>query len=187
MPDEAITQAIKHLRSVHSTLGAAVTIIGVHGCRPGRTGRRSLSLRTSSHSRSSGTDPGRVLSPFRSGSPHSITLTPAKAGTRRADMALVLVETCESMRRGQHTRGATLILGRSRRKTACTHENVLSATSVGIERKVCEDCGNVSLRYEITAFASKLDRGYFSRDADRLAALRSGVSRMERIEESINP
>jgi len=69
-----------------------------------------------------------------------------------------------------------LILGRSRRKTACTHENVLSATSVGIERKVCEDCGNVSLRYEMAAIAGELDRGDFRRDADRLAALRSDVS-----------
>lgn len=69
-----------------------------------------------------------------------------------------------------------MILRRSRPKTACTHENVVSATSAGIERKVCEDCGNVSIRNETTAFTGKLDRGDFSRDADRLAALRSGVT-----------
>lgn len=91
-------------------------------------------------------------------------------------MALVLVETCESMGRGSTQGGETLILQRSRRKTECIHENVVSATYAGIERSVCEACGNVSLRYEMAAIGSELDRGDFRRDADRLAGLRSGVS-----------
>ena len=69
-----------------------------------------------------------------------------------------------------------MILQRSRQKSACIHENVVSVTSAGIERKLCEDCGNVSLRYEMAAIAGELDRGDFRRDADRLAALRSDVS-----------
>lgn len=61
-----------------------------------------------------------------------------------------------------------------RRKTDCRHEETISVISGGIERVVCEGCGNVTLRYE-SFITGALDRSKFSRDADKRAARRVAI------------
>jgi hypothetical protein len=56
-----------------------------------------------------------------------------------------------------------------RRTAECRHETTVSVISGGIERDICEACGNVTLRYE--AFISGApDRSKFARDADKRGA-----------------
>lgn len=52
-----------------------------------------------------------------------------------------------------------------RRVAACTHEHSVSVISEGVEREICESCGNVTIRYE-SVIEGSVRRGAFSRRAD---------------------
>jgi hypothetical protein len=45
---------------------------------------------------------------------------------------------------------------------ACSHENSISVISRGVERVVCEDCGDAILRYS-SAVAGDVTRSQFAR------------------------
>ncbi len=52
------------------------------------------------------------------------------------------------------------------RKTAvCSHQSTMTVVSAGMARVVCEDCGDVHIRYE-SMISGDFDRSKFSRDAD---------------------
>lgn len=53
------------------------------------------------------------------------------------------------------------------RVAACSHVHSVSVISEGVEREICEDCGNVTVRYE-SMIDGAIDRGAFARDADSL-------------------
>ncbi len=52
-----------------------------------------------------------------------------------------------------------------RKIAACSHQNTVTVVSAGLERIICEDCGDVTVRYE-SMISGDLDRSKFSRDAD---------------------
>ncbi len=45
----------------------------------------------------------------------------------------------------------------------CAHRSTISATSAGLERIVCEDCGHMSFRYESVTSSGVVDRDKFAR------------------------
>lgn len=53
-----------------------------------------------------------------------------------------------------------------RKVASCRHERTASVISDGLEREICEGCGNVTIRYE-SVIDGSLDRGVFARDADK--------------------
>ncbi len=63
-----------------------------------------------------------------------------------------------------------------RRVAACTHEHSVSVISEGLEREICESCGNVTIRYE-SVIEGSVRRGAFSRKADQGRISRSGERR----------
>ncbi len=52
-----------------------------------------------------------------------------------------------------------------RKTAACSHQSTVTVASGGLERVICEDCGDVTIRYE-SMILGDLDRSMFSRDAD---------------------
>lgn len=52
----------------------------------------------------------------------------------------------------------------------CSHEESISVIAGGLERVICEDCGDVTIRYE-SMIASDISRGQFARKADALHQL----------------
>ena len=52
-----------------------------------------------------------------------------------------------------------------RKTAACSHQSTVTVVSAGLERVICEDCGDVTIRYE-SMISGDLDRSKFSRDAD---------------------
>ena len=52
-----------------------------------------------------------------------------------------------------------------RKIAACSHQNTVTVVSAGLERIICEDCSNTTIRYE-SMISGDLDRSKFSRDAD---------------------
>lgn len=47
----------------------------------------------------------------------------------------------------------------------CSHESTVNVISNGLERVICELCGNVSIRYDST-ISRDIDRSQFRRKAD---------------------
>ena len=47
----------------------------------------------------------------------------------------------------------------------CSHQSTVTVITGGLERVICEDCGDVTIRYE-SMISGDLDRSMFSRDAD---------------------
>jgi len=47
----------------------------------------------------------------------------------------------------------------------CSHRITLSVIAGGVEAVICEDCGNVTIRYE-SLIAGDISRAQFSRKAD---------------------
>lgn len=52
-----------------------------------------------------------------------------------------------------------------RKVAACRHERSVSVISDGLEREICEGCGNVTIRYE-SVIDGSIDRNVFAREAD---------------------
>ena len=52
---------------------------------------------------------------------------------------------------------------RSRRE--CAHETVLAVQAAGVERAICETCGNISVRFVYEA-SGPVTRDHFARPAD---------------------
>lgn len=52
-----------------------------------------------------------------------------------------------------------------RRIAFCHHEVTVSVIYGGIERVICETCGDVTIRYE-SMISGDVDRSKFARDAD---------------------
>lgn len=52
-----------------------------------------------------------------------------------------------------------------RRIRDCSHRSTLTVVNGGLERVICEDCGDVTVRYE-SMISANLDRSKFSREAD---------------------
>ena len=52
-----------------------------------------------------------------------------------------------------------------RKIAACSHQSTVTVVSAGLERVICEDCGDVTIRYE-SMILGDLHRSKFSRDAD---------------------
>lgn len=52
-----------------------------------------------------------------------------------------------------------------RKVATCRHEQTVSVISEGVEREICEDCGNVTIRYE-SMIEGSVQRAAFSRKAD---------------------
>ena len=57
-----------------------------------------------------------------------------------------------------------------RHGAACSHENSISVISLGIERVICEDCGEVIVRYS-SAVSGDIKRSQFARPAGFLHKL----------------
>jgi hypothetical protein len=55
------------------------------------------------------------------------------------------------------------------RKTTCSHLSTVSVVTGRLERVICEDCGDVTVRYE-SMISGDVDRLQFSRKADTTAA-----------------
>lgn len=53
------------------------------------------------------------------------------------------------------------------RTVDCDHHSTISAIQSGLERVVCEDCGDVTVRYQST-ISGKPTRDQFARHADEL-------------------
>lgn len=51
-----------------------------------------------------------------------------------------------------------------RKIAVCSHQSTVTVITGGLERVICEDCGHVTIRYEL--ISGDLDRSMFSRDAD---------------------
>jgi hypothetical protein len=52
-----------------------------------------------------------------------------------------------------------------RKIAAYSHQNTVNGVTGGSERVLCEDCGDVTIRYE-SMISGDVDRSKFSRDAD---------------------
>jgi hypothetical protein len=63
-----------------------------------------------------------------------------------------------------------------RRVAKCRHEQTISVISDGVEREICEDCGNVTIRYE-SMIEGSVQRSAFSRKADEQQVARWGERR----------
>lgn len=48
----------------------------------------------------------------------------------------------------------------------CAHSLTLSLTAAGVERTVCETCGNVSFKFDDAKPAADVQREKFARDVD---------------------
>jgi hypothetical protein len=55
------------------------------------------------------------------------------------------------------------------RRGECEHAQTVTVISDGLERVICETCGQVTLRYE-SMISGDIQRSQFSRLADRLQA-----------------
>ena len=53
-----------------------------------------------------------------------------------------------------------------RKVAVCRHELSVSVISDGLEKEICEGCGNVTIRYESVIDDGSIDRNVFARDAD---------------------
>lgn len=53
-----------------------------------------------------------------------------------------------------------------RKVAACRHERSVSVISDGLEKEICEGCGNVTIRYESVIDDGSIDRNVFAREAD---------------------
>lgn len=53
-----------------------------------------------------------------------------------------------------------------RKVAACHHERSVSVISDGLEKEICEGCGNVTIRYESVIDDGSIDRNVFAREAD---------------------
>ena len=53
---------------------------------------------------------------------------------------------------------------------ACSHENSISVISLGLERVICEDCGDVTVRYS-SAISGDVVRSQFARQSGFLHKL----------------
>ena len=47
----------------------------------------------------------------------------------------------------------------------CSHQSTLTVVHAGLARVICENCGDVTVRYE-SVIAANIDRSMFSREAD---------------------
>lgn len=52
-----------------------------------------------------------------------------------------------------------------RKKTDCSHQNTVTVVTGGLERVICEDCGDVTVRDEVVV-SKDIDRSMFLRKAD---------------------
>jgi hypothetical protein len=68
--------------------------------------------------------------------------------------------------------GVQVTVGARRRLTMenCPHRETLTTTTNGLERTVCETCGNLSVRYTLV-LNGPVTRESFARPADTLAAI----------------
>lgn len=57
-------------------------------------------------------------------------------------------------------------LARAWRQRRCRHANIVSTTSGGVSRAVCESCGHVSVTWA-AEIATEVDRSSFARPAER--------------------
>ncbi|HUG08291.1 MAG TPA: hypothetical protein VMP13_05280 [Acidimicrobiia bacterium] len=71
-----------------------------------------------------------------------------------------------------------------RKVAACCHEQTVSVISDGVEREICEDCGNVTVRYE-SMISGSVSRSAFSRRADEEHVSRSDDRRWPVMLESL--
>jgi hypothetical protein len=62
--------------------------------------------------------------------------------------------------------------GWNRRTAECRHSATVSVISGGLEREICEACGNVTLKYDASITGTP-DRSRFARKADKIAARRA--------------
>ncbi len=62
-----------------------------------------------------------------------------------------------------------MTIGRNSKPNAsrCPHENTVNVTTLGIERTICEACGNVSVLFS-DGLEGEVDREQFARQADRI-------------------
>ena len=56
-----------------------------------------------------------------------------------------------------------------RRTTTCSHQSTVSVVTGGLERVICEYCGDVTVRYE-SMISGDINRLQFSRKAEKTAA-----------------
>jgi hypothetical protein len=68
--------------------------------------------------------------------------------------------------------GVQVTVGARRRPTMenCPHRDTLTTTTNGLERTVCETCGNLSVRYTLV-LNGPVTRARFARPADTVAAI----------------
>lgn len=66
------------------------------------------------------------------------------------------------------SRGRQTVLGTKAKvnQARCAHSLTLSITAAGVERTVCETCGNVSFKFDDTKPAADVQREMFARDVD---------------------
>lgn len=57
----------------------------------------------------------------------------------------------------------------------CSHVSTITVVSGGLERVVCEDCGDVTIRYE-SMISGDVDRAKFARRADVLHARTTAIA-----------
>ena len=58
------------------------------------------------------------------------------------------------------------MLGKGRTRIHCAHINTVSVRSAFVMRRVCEECGNVSIEF-LEGLSGKAERGNFERPVDR--------------------
>jgi hypothetical protein len=63
-----------------------------------------------------------------------------------------------------------------RKVATCHHRQTISVISDGVEREICEGCGNVTVRYE-SMIEGSVQRSAFSRKADEQQVPRWGQRR----------
>lgn len=56
------------------------------------------------------------------------------------------------------------------RRAECEHRNIVTVRNAGIERTVCEACGNVSLR-GLEGLSGSVSRSQFERESERSHAI----------------
>lgn len=60
----------------------------------------------------------------------------------------------------------------------CSHQSTVSVIADGLEEVICEDCGQVTIRYE-SMIRHDVERSQFTRRADVLAARNSPLRRAD--------
>lgn len=58
-----------------------------------------------------------------------------------------------------------MVRGRHRHALGCTHRSTVSVISGGVERVICEQCGDMTIRYE-SMISGDVDRKAFARRSE---------------------